>query len=231
MAQHVPGGSITYFGLFTDAGRLAILAGHNNDLANFWDWYGDGGMPLKPSTDAFRLGTNAVLYHSLTDTRQGSRRKSRRSRRAVVRNVSRHPRPPLRPARRERRCKLAPSRNSRRVRSNTHRKPTTCKVRRAVGRTRRPAGRRHRGWLAPGHAPTSNSRPRGTWLRRRATRRSDTPSFWLRSLLSSHSASAQNNASALEVACRPRRNAFWPDGVGDETDAVPDPFGGSAPHP
>jgi hypothetical protein len=65
MAEHVPGGSITYYGLFTDSGELAILAGHNNDLANFWDWYGDGGMPLKPSTDAFRLGTNAVLY-SLT---------------------------------------------------------------------------------------------------------------------------------------------------------------------
>ncbi|MET0281318.1 MAG: DUF4159 domain-containing protein [Steroidobacteraceae bacterium] len=62
MAEHVPGGSITYFGLFDETGNLAILAGHNNDLANFWDWYGDGTMPLKPSTDAFRLGTNAVLY-------------------------------------------------------------------------------------------------------------------------------------------------------------------------
>lgn len=62
MAEHVPGGSITYFGLFTEDGELAILAGHNNDLANFWDWYGDGSMPLKPSTDAFRVGTNAVLF-------------------------------------------------------------------------------------------------------------------------------------------------------------------------
>ncbi len=62
MAQHVPGGRITYYGLFTRSGQLAVLAGHNNDLANFWDWYGDGGMPLKPATDAFRLGTNAVLY-------------------------------------------------------------------------------------------------------------------------------------------------------------------------
>lgn len=65
MAEHVPGGRITYYGLFDDAGRLAILAGHNNDLANFWDWYADGRMPLKPATDAFRLGTNAVL-HALT---------------------------------------------------------------------------------------------------------------------------------------------------------------------
>ena len=63
--EYVPGGSITYYGLFDATGRLAIMAGHNNDLANFWDWYGDGSMPLKPSTDAFRLGTNAVIY-SLT---------------------------------------------------------------------------------------------------------------------------------------------------------------------
>ncbi len=62
MAEHVPGGTVTYYGLFDASGNLAILAGHNNDLANFWDWYGDGSMPLKPSTDAFRLGANAVIY-------------------------------------------------------------------------------------------------------------------------------------------------------------------------
>lgn len=62
MSEHVPGGSITYYGLFDEEGRLGILAGHNNDLANFWDWYENGRMPLKPSTDAFRLGTNAVIY-------------------------------------------------------------------------------------------------------------------------------------------------------------------------
>jgi hypothetical protein len=62
MSEYVPGEGITYYGLYDDDGRLAIMAGHNNDLANFWDWYNDGGMPLKPSTDAFRLGTNAVIY-------------------------------------------------------------------------------------------------------------------------------------------------------------------------
>ena len=62
MAEHVPGGEIIYFGLSDAAGRVAILAGLNNDLANFWDWYGDGRMPLKPATDAFRVGTSAVLY-------------------------------------------------------------------------------------------------------------------------------------------------------------------------
>ena len=65
MSPYVPGGEITYYGLFDSRGRTALVAGHNNDLANFWEWYGQGQMPLEPSTDAFRLGTNAVLY-SLT---------------------------------------------------------------------------------------------------------------------------------------------------------------------
>jgi hypothetical protein len=62
MSLYVPGGSITYYGLFNDDGQLAIMAGLNNDLANFWDWYANGSMPLAPSTGAFRLGANAVVY-------------------------------------------------------------------------------------------------------------------------------------------------------------------------
>ncbi len=62
MAAYVPGGRIEYYGLFDSAGNLAILAGLNSDLANFWDWYGTPAMPLAPAVDAFRLGTNAVLY-------------------------------------------------------------------------------------------------------------------------------------------------------------------------
>lgn len=62
MSQYVPGGNITYFGLFDDNGNLTIAAGHNNDLANFWDWYEQAAMPLEPAADAFRLGTNAVIY-------------------------------------------------------------------------------------------------------------------------------------------------------------------------
>ena len=62
MAEFVPGGSIAYLALFDEAGRLAILAGHNNDLANFWEWYDQPSMPLKPAADAFRLGSNAVIY-------------------------------------------------------------------------------------------------------------------------------------------------------------------------
>lgn len=62
MSKYVPGGYITYLGLIDEDNRLAMAAGHNNDLANFWEWYGQASMPLGPSADAFRLGTNAVLY-------------------------------------------------------------------------------------------------------------------------------------------------------------------------
>jgi Domain of unknown function (DUF4159) len=62
MSPYVPGGTITYYGLFDAKGRTGLAAGHNNDLANFWDWYEQGQMPLEPSTDAFRLGTNVVVY-------------------------------------------------------------------------------------------------------------------------------------------------------------------------
>jgi len=65
MSNYVPGGKITYYALYNQYDEIAVLAGHNNDLANFWDWYADGAMPLLPSTDAFRLGSNAVIY-SLT---------------------------------------------------------------------------------------------------------------------------------------------------------------------
>ena len=65
MGDYVAGGIVTYFALFDAHGNLAILAGHNNDLANFWEWYDQPSMPLKPAADAFRLGSNAVV-HAMT---------------------------------------------------------------------------------------------------------------------------------------------------------------------
>jgi hypothetical protein len=62
MSPYVPGGQIVYYGLFNDHGELAIAAGYNNDLANFWDWYGEARYPLKPAADAFRLGINFVVW-------------------------------------------------------------------------------------------------------------------------------------------------------------------------
>ena len=62
MSHYVPGGNITYFGMLNDDGEVAIAAGHNNDLANFWDWYDQAYSPLEPAADAFRLGINFVIW-------------------------------------------------------------------------------------------------------------------------------------------------------------------------
>ena len=62
MAPYVPGGSLTYYGLLNDRGEIAIVACHNNDLANFWDRIDQGSYPLRPSTDAFRMGINYLIY-------------------------------------------------------------------------------------------------------------------------------------------------------------------------
>jgi hypothetical protein len=62
MAPYVPGGEITYYGMQNDRGDLAVAAGHNNDLANFWDWYDEAYSPLEPAADAFRLGINFVIW-------------------------------------------------------------------------------------------------------------------------------------------------------------------------
>ena len=62
MAPHVPGGDPIYWALVNDRGEIAVVACHNNDLANFWEWYGLSGYPLKPATDAFRIGANLVVH-------------------------------------------------------------------------------------------------------------------------------------------------------------------------
>jgi hypothetical protein len=65
MAPFVAGGEPVYYGMLNDRGEIAIVACHNNDLANFWEWYGSPQYPLKPATDAFRVGANLVV-HALT---------------------------------------------------------------------------------------------------------------------------------------------------------------------
>jgi hypothetical protein len=65
MAPYTAGGTPAYYGLVNSEGHIAIVACHNNDLANFWEWYGTPGYPLRPATDAFRMGTNFVV-HAMT---------------------------------------------------------------------------------------------------------------------------------------------------------------------
>ena len=48
MAPYTQGGTPTYYGFVNSAGHIAIVACHNNDLANFWEWYGSPSYPLRP---------------------------------------------------------------------------------------------------------------------------------------------------------------------------------------
>ena len=65
MAPYVAGDDPVYYGLDNSVGQIAIVALHNNDFANFWEWYGNPGYPLAPAADAFRMGTN-FLVHAMT---------------------------------------------------------------------------------------------------------------------------------------------------------------------
>jgi hypothetical protein len=61
-ADYNPGSDPVFLGLQTDQGHLASVACFNNDLANFWDRIDQGSYPLRPSSDAFRMGINFIVY-------------------------------------------------------------------------------------------------------------------------------------------------------------------------
>ena len=54
-----------YYAIFEDndpAGRIVVLANHNADLAEYWEWSGQGFFPVDPTNDAYRLGVNYFIY-------------------------------------------------------------------------------------------------------------------------------------------------------------------------
>jgi hypothetical protein len=59
---YVPGGDPIFYGFQNKHGDLAMIVCFNNDFANFWDWIDQRRYPLKPSSEAFRMGINFVLY-------------------------------------------------------------------------------------------------------------------------------------------------------------------------
>jgi hypothetical protein len=59
---YVTGGRPDYYVLPDSRGEVAMIALWNNDLANFWDWIDQARYPLEPSTEAFRMGVNFVIY-------------------------------------------------------------------------------------------------------------------------------------------------------------------------
>jgi hypothetical protein len=59
------GVSPTYFGIHEDNDpnkRLMVVANHNNDVAEYWEWSGSGIFPIDTSNEAYKLGINYMLY-------------------------------------------------------------------------------------------------------------------------------------------------------------------------
>jgi len=55
----------SYLGIFEDndpSKRLMIIANHNNDVAEYWEWSGRGLFPVDASNEAYKLGVNYMLY-------------------------------------------------------------------------------------------------------------------------------------------------------------------------
>jgi hypothetical protein len=55
----------TYYGIFEDndpSKRLMVIANHNNDVAEYWEWSGEGLYPVDTSNEAYKLGINYMIY-------------------------------------------------------------------------------------------------------------------------------------------------------------------------
>jgi hypothetical protein len=58
-------GKETYFGMFEDNDpkkRLIAIAGHNQDLGEFWEFSDTGMMPVDLSNEAYKFGVNFFIY-------------------------------------------------------------------------------------------------------------------------------------------------------------------------
>ena len=54
-----------YMGLFENddpRGRLLVLANHNSDLAEYWEWSASGFFPVDLTNEAYALGVNYIVY-------------------------------------------------------------------------------------------------------------------------------------------------------------------------
>ena len=54
-----------YMAIFEDNDprkRVMVLANHNSDLAEYWEWAATGLFAVDPTNDAYRLGVNYIIY-------------------------------------------------------------------------------------------------------------------------------------------------------------------------
>lgn len=57
--------SPTYYGIFEandPSRRLMVIANHNHDVAEYWEFSGEGLFPVDLSNEAYKLGVNYMIY-------------------------------------------------------------------------------------------------------------------------------------------------------------------------
>ena len=55
----------TYYGIFEDndpSKRLMVIANHDHDVAEYWEFSGQGLFPVDTSNEAYKLGINYMMY-------------------------------------------------------------------------------------------------------------------------------------------------------------------------
>jgi hypothetical protein len=55
----------TYYGIFEDndpSKRLMVIANHDHDVAEYWEFSGEGLFPVDTSNEAYKLGINYMMY-------------------------------------------------------------------------------------------------------------------------------------------------------------------------
>jgi hypothetical protein len=55
----------TYYGIFEDndpSKRLMVIANHDHDVAEYWEFSGEGLFPVDTSNEAYKLGINYMIY-------------------------------------------------------------------------------------------------------------------------------------------------------------------------
>jgi len=54
-----------FYGVFEDndpAGRMMALVLYNSDVAEYWEWSGQGLFPVDTTNDAYKIGVNFMVY-------------------------------------------------------------------------------------------------------------------------------------------------------------------------
>ena len=41
---------------------MMAIVNYNNDVAEYWEWSGDGFFPIDFTNDAYKLGVNYIVY-------------------------------------------------------------------------------------------------------------------------------------------------------------------------